>query len=197
MKSDALKWLFATAVVLLLAGGWSASALADESDPWRTQAPNLVLATVLLRETDTNAAVFVAIDTDQTAFISLAEFAQAAQLSLHVVDGQWQLETPLGRATFESNDIRYIDTDAYVAVPLLARKLASDVEFDASQFSLNVNPAWPPSAVPSDVEIAQPSGSQQTFLDAQAPNLSLSEVRSELLYRNFGESESLPPALPT
>ena len=116
----------------------------DDSLPWRPDAPKLVLATMVMQEVDTGAALFIAIDRfDQTPYVDLHEFAVAARLLLETTESGWQLVTPIGRASIGRDLVRYLEQSPYVAVPLLAEKLASDITFDEREFSLVMKPAWP------------------------------------------------------
>lgn len=181
----------AWAVYLLLLLLWvrpgAALLLLETETLWDGAAPELALVTVMLNGKDLRADALVAFTSaaDSTegavVYVDLAEFAQALDLELREEDQRLMLVTPIGVADFPSQLIRPLDQRRMIALDVLGQRIASSVNFNASEYALMVDVPWPLGGVPDDVEIIRPSGQAGASIDA--PVASLSFIRTEFLQR--------------
>ncbi|PLZ12642.1 Cna B-type [Fischerella thermalis WC114] len=114
-----------------------------------------------------------------TILVPLESFAEIANFTVTNVNGKIQLKTPLGVVDIAENNLIKIDGITYISDVLLKEKLATPIEFKASDLALIVNLPWQQ----DNRESGQPTPELEP--DVKPPSSALSSLRQELyLYRN-------------
>lgn len=114
-----------------------------------------------------------------TILVPLESFAEIANFTVTNVNGKIQLKTPLGVVDIAENNLIKIDGITYISDVLLKEKLATPIEFKASDLALIVNLPWQQ----DNKESGQPTPELEP--EVKPPSSTLSSLRQELyLYRN-------------
>ncbi|MEG3972059.1 carboxypeptidase-like regulatory domain-containing protein [Microcoleus sp. T2B6] len=122
---------------------------------------------------------------ENTFLIPLDDFAKLTGITVKIsANGSIEISTPLGTTKLEPSDYQTINGLIYLTDTLIAEKLATPIEFDASEVALMIDLPWQPNAR---------SASQQTELKAEVrpPQTSFSTVRENLDFSQNGNSSSL------
>lgn len=150
---------------------------------WSGQRPDIMLAGVIINQTDTGNAVLVAsiVETGQLV-INLKDFCEALNLTLESTGENEAILTPIGRADFPHEQLSFINAGWYAPIEILSERLVSPIEYSASNIAIMIQPVWPLRRLPVNVNVVQPDKSLPAG-GISAPKASLSQFRTELQYQ--------------
>ena len=107
---------------------------------------------------------------------------------VHLADGGWQAETPLGTARLPPSEVRTLDGVDYAGLPALSRALGIGLRFDPTAAAIVATTAWSlaprAEAPPPTAEVIRPDPG------ALAPTTSLSYWRTEAYFSHGDGTDS-------
>jgi hypothetical protein len=100
---------------------------------------------------------------EDVLYVAVSDLADLLELEINDYGPITVVETPLGSAELNEDQLRIIDDRRYVTASDVAAKLGGRVRFDSQTYTLEIDPLWHPAierqAAPESAEIRAPSAS--------------------------------------
>ncbi len=123
------------------------------------------------------------ISKEETLFVPLGRFAEISGCTVEGQGATGNLRTPLGTVKLDELDPTWIDGILYVPKPAIERRLAAELVFDSGEFAVRFDFPW------SGMETQNVPVSHERVPDVQAPGLTLSTLREDVLFSRQGSSD--------